>query len=90
VTNRTARTTRAAAGVREDLAKSVMCPVRWDDATSLMAELGCALFVEVLPGRVLSRLAAGSASLPRAVALADTGLRSAAVRVRRASGGEER
>lgn len=93
VTNRTARTTRAAAGVREDLAQGVMCPVRWDDATSLMAELGCALFVEALPGRVLSRLAAGSASLPRAVALADSGLRSAAVRVRRASearGGGER
>jgi malonyl CoA-acyl carrier protein transacylase len=73
-------------GVREDLAKSVMCPVRWDDATSLMAELGCSLFVEVLPGRVLSRLAAGAESLPRVVALANVGLRSTAVRVRRASG----
>ena len=85
VTNRTARAARAAAGVREDLAKSVMCPVRWDDATSLMAELGCSLFVEALPGRVLSRLAAQSEGLPRAVALADAGARTAAVRVRRAS-----
>jgi hypothetical protein len=51
-----------------------------------MAELGCALFVEALPGRVLSRLAAGSASLPRSMAIAETGLRSAAIRVRRASG----
>ena len=44
------------------------------------------MFVEVLPGRVLSRLAAGTESLPRVVALADVGLRSTAVRVRRASG----
>ena len=86
VTNRTARAARTAGDVREDLAKSVMCPVRWDDATSLMAELGCSLFVEALPGLVLSRLVAQSEGLPRAVALADAGARTAAVRVRRASG----
>ena len=86
VTNRTARAARTADDVREDLAKSVMCPVRWDDATSLLAELGCSLFVEARPGHVLGRLAAQSAGMPRALALADTDARSAAVRVRRASG----
>ena len=85
-TNRTARAARTADDVREDLARGVMCTVRWDDATTLMAELGCSLFVEALPGNVLSRLAAQSAGMPRAVALADTDTRSAAVRIRRASG----
>ena len=85
VTNRTARAARTADDVREDLAKSVMCPVRWDDATSLLAELGCSLFVEALPGHVLGRLAAQSTGMPGALALADTDARSAAVRVRRAS-----
>lgn len=85
-TNRTARAARTADDVREDLAKSVMCTVRWDDATSLLAELGCSLFVEARPGHVLGRLAAQSVGMPRAVALADTDARSAAVRIRRASG----
>ncbi len=83
VANRSARAVRTAAGVREDLAKGVMSPVLWDDATSLMAELGCSLFVEVLPGRVLSGLAAQSPGMPRAVSVAEVGVRSAAVRVRR-------
>lgn len=87
VTNRSARAVRDAARVREDLAKGVMSPVRWDDATSLISELGCPLFVEVLPGHVLGRLAAQSPGMPRAVSLADVGVRSAAVRVRRASEG---
>ena len=86
VTNRAARAARTAGEVRDDLAGSVMCPVRWEDATSLMAELGCSLFVEVLPGHVLARLAGQSGASPRSLALADTGVRSAAVRVRRASG----
>lgn len=86
VTNRTARAARTADDVREDLAKGVMCTVRWDDATSLLAELGCSLFVEARPGHVLGRLAAQSTGMPRALALADTDARSAAVRVRRASG----
>lgn len=86
IANRTARAVRTADGVREDLAKSVMHPVRWDDGVSLMAELGCSLFVEVLPGHVLSRLAARSSEASRVVALADAGPRSTAVRVRRAAG----
>ena len=86
VANRSARAARTGAEVREDLAKGVMSPVLWDDATSLVAELGCPLFVEVLPGRVLGRLAAQSPGMPRAVSLAEVGVRSAAARVRRAFG----
>lgn len=85
VTNRTARAVRSADALREDLAKGVMAPVRWDDTTSLMAELGCSLFVEALPGHALGRLAAQSVGMPRVVALADTDVRSAAVRIRRVS-----
>lgn len=85
VANRSARAARTGAEVREDLAKSVMSPVRWHDMTSLVSELGCSLFVESRPGHVLCRLAAQSPGTPRAVALADTDLRSAAVLVRRAS-----
>lgn len=87
VANRTARAARTGAEVSEDLAGSVMSPVRWHDMTSLVSELGCALFVESRPGRVLSRLAAQSPEMPRSVALAETDLRSAAVLVRRASPG---
>lgn len=87
VANRTARAARTAEEVREDLARGVMCPVRWDDGVSLLAELCCSLFVEVMPGHVLSRLAAQASRAPRAVALADAGVRSTVVRVLRASGG---
>ena len=87
VTNRTARTTRAAAGVREDLAKSVSarCAGRRD-----LPDGGarCALFVEACRGGLAGcrgvRTCKGRR--PRRY-----GLRSAAVRVRgrpRPGGGE--
>src|ERR1700730_14591113 len=47
----------AAAAVAEDLASNIAHPVRWHDATTVLEELGCRLFLEMPPGRVLSDLA---------------------------------
>lgn len=52
-----ARALRAAAPVAEDLASNIAHGVRWHDATTVLEELGCRLFLEVPPGHVLSDLA---------------------------------
>jgi malonate decarboxylase epsilon subunit len=57
VGNVKARALRVAAAVVEDLASNIAHPVRWHDATTVLEELGCRLFLEMPPGHVLSDLA---------------------------------
>ena len=57
VGNVKARALRAAAAVAEDLASNIAHAVRWHDATTVLKELGCRLFLEMPPGHVLSDLA---------------------------------
>jgi malonate decarboxylase epsilon subunit len=55
--NINARAVRTAQGVAKDLADNIAHGVRWHDATTVAYELGCELFLEVLPGYALSDLA---------------------------------
>ena len=57
VGNVKARALRAPAPVAEDLASNIAHGVRWHDATTVLEELGCRLFLEMPPGHVLSDLA---------------------------------
>jgi malonate decarboxylase epsilon subunit len=57
VSNVRARALRTATAVAEDLANNIAHGVRWHDATTVLEELGCRLFLEMPPGRVLSALA---------------------------------
>jgi malonate decarboxylase epsilon subunit len=57
VNNVNARASRTAVAVAEDLANNIAHGVRWHDATTVLEELGCRLFLEMPPGRVLSVLA---------------------------------
>ncbi len=43
--------------VAKDLANNIAHGVRWHDATTVLQELGCNLFLEMPPGHVLSELA---------------------------------
>jgi malonate decarboxylase epsilon subunit len=57
VGNVKARPLRAAAAVADDLADNIAHGVRWHDATTVLKELGCRLFLEMPPGHVLTDLA---------------------------------
>jgi malonate decarboxylase epsilon subunit len=74
VTNAGARLTSDPEAIRRDLARNVMYPVLWRDATSVLYETGVRLFVEAPPGRVLSNLAAEAFEDARALALEDSPL----------------
>lgn len=78
VTNRFARLTRDKKAVRDDLAFNLMFPVRWHDATAGLYEHGVRLYIELPPGRVLTRLAAAAFPNARAFAVADSSIPSAA------------
>lgn len=52
----------------EDLARSIDHPIRWEDATSLLYELGVRTFIEMPPGDVLARLISKSIPGTRCVA----------------------
>ena len=43
--------------IADDLANNIAHGVRWHDATTVLQELGCNLFLEMPPGHVLSELA---------------------------------
>jgi malonate decarboxylase epsilon subunit len=62
VGNINARALRTKELVANDLANNITCGVRWHDATTVLKELGCTLFLEMPPGHVLSDLA--QANLP--------------------------
>lgn len=57
VGNATGRALRSAEAISEDLATNIAHGVRWYDATTVLEELGCRLFLEMPPGHVLSELA---------------------------------
>ncbi len=62
VGNVTGRTLRTKESIAFDLANNIAHGVRWYDATTVLQELGCDLFLEMPPGHVLSDLA--NESLP--------------------------
>jgi malonate decarboxylase epsilon subunit len=68
VGNVTGRALRSAEAISEDLATNIAHGVRWYDATTVLRELGCHLFLEMPPGHSLSDLAkqnlAGVRSIP--------------------------
>ena len=77
VGNVKARALRAAAAVAEDLASNISHAVRWHDATTVLEELGCRLFLEMPPGHVLSDLARESFPEVKTLALGRTTLKGA-------------
>lgn len=88
VANVNARAVHARESIAFDLANNIAHGVRWSDATTVLAELGCHLFLEMPPGHVLSDLAIESMSgidclpvnsqvLPRVLRLAHQELEAA-------------
>jgi malonate decarboxylase epsilon subunit len=75
--NISGRMVRDARRIRADLVGNIAHPVRWADATGALYEMGVRLFIEMLPGRVLSDLAAAAFPAARAIALETSGLNSA-------------
>jgi malonate decarboxylase epsilon subunit len=57
VGNVNARAIRTKEGVASDLVNNIAHGVRWHDATTVLKELGCNLFLEMPPGHTLSDLA---------------------------------
>jgi malonate decarboxylase epsilon subunit len=57
IANVNGRAVRSASAVATDLANNIAHGVRWHDATIVAEELGCNLFLEMPPGRVLTDLA---------------------------------
>lgn len=76
VSNRRARMTCDADGVREDLIYNVASTVRWHDSVTVLHEWGVHLFIEPPPGQVLTRLAQQAFADARAIAVADAPLSS--------------
>jgi malonate decarboxylase epsilon subunit len=62
VGNINARALRTKELVAHDLANNISHGVRWHDATTVLKELGCSLFLEMPPGNVLSDLAQANLS----------------------------
>ena len=81
VSNHRARAVSDAEGIAEDLIVSVSRTVRWHDATSLLYELGCRLFVEPPPGRTLTKLIEASWPEARALAVEDAPLDATVQRI---------
>jgi len=77
VGNVKARALRQADAVAEDLADNIAHGVRWHDATTVLEELGCRLFLEMPPGRVLSDLARESFPEVRSLAVGQSTLKGA-------------
>jgi malonate decarboxylase epsilon subunit len=74
VGNVSAREMRNAEGIARDLAGNIAHGVRWYEATTVLQELGCGLFIEMPPGRVLTGLAKESFPQIRSIALAESSL----------------
>jgi malonate decarboxylase epsilon subunit len=69
ISNVTARPLRTAAEIGFDLANNIANSVHWYQANVLLKELGCTLFLEMNPGRVLTDLASENVPDVRAKAL---------------------
>jgi malonate decarboxylase epsilon subunit len=72
VGNVTGRALRSAEAISEDLASNVAHGVRWYDATTVLEELGCRLFLEMPPGHVLSELGREAFPDVRTLAVGET------------------
>jgi malonate decarboxylase epsilon subunit len=90
VSNVRARPLRTAAEIAWDLANNIAHGVRWYDATTVLQELGCNLFVEMPPGDVLTNLAKQSISRVRCIALAKNSLSYIVRQAQRNSSDERR
>ncbi len=82
VSNHRARVARTAAEVADDLALNVSRTVRWHDSVTLLYELGCRVYIEPPPGKVLSNLVRSSFPDARVVALELAPLASAVAAAR--------
>jgi malonate decarboxylase epsilon subunit len=89
VSNVGGRALRDPEAIRDDLARSVECPVRWHDATTVLFELGARLFVEMPPGDVLTRLAEVAFPEARCVAVDGGGFESVLTLMDRARDGTQ-
>jgi len=74
VGNATGRALRTAEAISEDLATNIAHGVRWHDATTVLTELGCLLFLEMPPGHVLTELGREAFSGVRTLAIGETSL----------------
>jgi malonate decarboxylase epsilon subunit len=72
VGNVTGRALRTQEAISEDLATNIAHGVRWYDATTVLKELGCRLFLEMPPGQVLSELARETFPDVRTLAVGET------------------
>lgn len=72
ISNRGGRLLRDTEAIRGDLARNVMDPVLWHDATSVLYETGTRLFIEMPPGHALTNLASSAFDDIRALALEDS------------------
>jgi malonate decarboxylase epsilon subunit len=72
VGNVTGRALRTAEAISEDLATNIAHGVRWHDATTVLTELGCLLFLEMPPGHVLTELGREAFSGVRTLAVGET------------------
>jgi malonate decarboxylase epsilon subunit len=79
VGNVTGRALRSTESVSDDLANNIAHGVRWYDATTVLEELGCRLFLEMPPGHVLSELAPKAFPDVKTAAIGEVSIREALV-----------
>jgi malonate decarboxylase epsilon subunit len=75
--NMSGRALRSAEAVAADLAGNIAHGVRWYEATTVLNELGCGLFLEMPPGHILSKLAHEAFPNVRALAVGEASLQDA-------------
>ena len=75
--NVTGRALRNAEAISEDLTNNIAHGVRWYDATTVLEELGCRLFLEMPPGHILSELGREAFPDVRTLAVGETSLKDA-------------
>ncbi len=73
VGNQRARMLFNAEDIRRDLVESIAAPVRWHDATTVLYEKGVRLFIEMIPGNILTRLAEKAFPEARALSVSENG-----------------
>jgi malonate decarboxylase epsilon subunit len=82
VSNLRARATLDPRDIAQDLTFNVSRTVRWHDSVTLLYELGCRVYIEPPPGKVLSNLVRSSFPDARVVALELAPLASAVAAAR--------
>jgi malonate decarboxylase epsilon subunit len=75
--NMRGRALRAAPAIAADLADNIAHAVRWHDATTVLEELGCRMFLEMPPGCVLTAMAREAFPEVKTIPIAKDGLRAA-------------